>query len=64
MTPFLWMGFNCLKAAEPLQGDSLLFTILFPGVTGTQLIYFRRIKGLVTLEPPSDFEPGTPGLGV
>ena len=24
--PFLWMGFNCLKAAEPLWGDSLLFT--------------------------------------
>ena len=24
---FLWMGLNCLKATEPLQGDSLLFTI-------------------------------------
>ena len=23
---FLWMGFNGLKATEPLQGDSLLFT--------------------------------------
>ena len=23
---FLWMGFNCLKATEPLRGDSLLFT--------------------------------------
>ena len=23
---FLWMGFNYLKALEPLQGDSLLFT--------------------------------------
>ena len=20
--PFFWMGFNCLKATEPLQGDS------------------------------------------
>ena len=28
--PFLWMGFNCLKATEPLQGDSLLFTNKFP----------------------------------
>ena len=24
---FLWMGLNCLKATEPLQGESLLFTI-------------------------------------
>ena len=24
--PFLWIEFNCLKAAEPLRGDSLLFT--------------------------------------
>ena len=24
--PFSWMGFNCLKASEPLRGDSLLFT--------------------------------------
>ena len=23
--PFLWVGFNCLKATELLQGDSLLF---------------------------------------
>ena len=22
----LWIGFNCLKAAEPLRGDSLVFT--------------------------------------
>ena len=25
------MTLNCLKAAEPLQGDSFLFTIQFPG---------------------------------
>ena len=31
MAPFLWMGFNCLKATEPPQGDSFLFTIQFPG---------------------------------
>ena len=24
---FLWTGFNCLKATEPLRGDSSLFTI-------------------------------------
>ena len=26
MAHFLWMGFSCLKAAEPLLWDSLLFT--------------------------------------
>ena len=43
--PFLWMGFNCLKATEPLRGDSLLFTIQFPGVPGAQLIDLGRMKG-------------------
>ena len=23
---FLWMGFNCFKATEPLRGGTLLFT--------------------------------------
>ena len=27
--PFLWAGFNCLKATEPLWGGSLLFTTKF-----------------------------------
>ena len=43
------MGFNCLKATEPAQRDSLLFTIQFPGVPGTQLIDLGRMKGLVDL---------------
>ena len=30
--PFLWMGFNCLKAIEPLRGGSLLFTTKFPEI--------------------------------
>ena len=29
--PFLWVGFNCLKAEEPLLGGSLLVTTKFPG---------------------------------
>ena len=37
------MGFTYLKATEPLRGDSLLFTISFPGVPGTQLINLRMI---------------------
>ena len=38
MAPFLWMGFNCLKAIEPLQGGSLFFTTNFPKTLGTHLI--------------------------
>ena len=30
MTPFLWMEFDCFKAAEPQQGDSLLFITKSP----------------------------------
>ena len=44
-TLFLWMGFNFLKASEPLRGDSLLFTSKSVGVSGTYLIYFRKMKG-------------------
>ena len=43
--PFLWMGFNCLKATEPPRGDSLLFTTKFLESPGTHLIDLRRIKG-------------------
>ena len=43
--PFLWMRFNFLKITEPLLGDSLLFTTQFPGVPGTHLINFSRLKG-------------------
>ena len=57
-------GVNCLKAAEPLRGDSLLFTTKFPENPGTRLIDLERMKGLVDLEQPSGFEHGTPGLGI
>ena len=43
MAPFFMDGFNCLKATEPL-GESLLLTIQFPGVPGTQLIDLGRMK--------------------
>ena len=42
---FLWMGFNCLKAIESLQGGSLLFTTKLPEVPGTHLIDVGRMKG-------------------
>ena len=46
--PFLWMGFNCLKAAEPLRGGSLLFT-KFPEIPGAQLVNLGRRKGCIDL---------------
>ena len=45
IAPFLWMGFNCFKATQPLQGGSLLFTTKFPESPGTHLIYIGRMKG-------------------
>ena len=43
------MGFNCLKAAEPLLGESLPFTTKSPGVPGTHLVDLGRMKGLLKL---------------
>ena len=43
------MGLKCLKATKPLPGDSLLFTIQFPGVPNTQLIDLGWMKGCVDL---------------
>ena len=39
------MGFNWLKATGWLHGDCLLFTTKSPGVSGTQLIDLRGMKG-------------------
>ena len=50
------MGFNYLKAKEPLLGDSLLFITKFPEIPGTHLINLRRIKAELILKPPSGFE--------
>ena len=46
--PFLLMGFKGLKAAEPLQGDDLLFIIKSSGVPGTNLINLRWMKSWVS----------------
>ena len=61
---FLWMGFNCLKATEPLQGGSLLFTTKFPEIPGTHLIDLGRRKAESNLELPSGFDNWTPGMGI
>ena len=42
--PFLWMGLNSLKATQPLQEDSLLFSTQSPGVPGTYLINYDGMK--------------------
>ena len=42
--PLLWMRFNCLRAIEPLRGDSLLFTTNFPEIPGTHFINLGRMK--------------------
>ena len=42
---FLRKLLNCLKATEPLQGDSLLFTTQSPGVPVTHLIDLGMMKG-------------------
>ena len=47
---FLWMGFNCLKATEPLRGDSLFFTTQSPGSPGTHLINFDGMKSWNNLD--------------
>ena len=44
MTPFFCVGFNYLKAAEPLRGESLLFTTKSLQIAGTHLIDLRRMK--------------------
>ena len=53
--PFLWMGFNCFKAKEPLQGASLLFTTQFPEIPGTHLIHLRS-QPCSGSKTPSGFE--------
>ena len=62
MAPFLWMGFNCLKATEPLRGDSLLFTTKSPGVPSTHFIVLRRMKGCVDLGATWWFWTGDPWI--
>ena len=46
MAPVSCMGFKCVKASEPLQGDS---TTKSPGVLGAHLIDFGKLKDGVTL---------------
>ena len=40
------------------------FTTKLPGVLDNLLIDLGKVKAELTLEPPSGFEPETPGLGI
>ena len=39
------MEFNCLKAADPLLGESLLFNTKSPEAFGTNIIDLGKMKG-------------------
>ena len=57
------MGFNCLKAAEPLREDNLIFTIKISEIPGTHLMDFGRIKGWVELGGTQWFWTQNPWIG-
>ena len=44
MAPFYGWG-STVSRLDPLPGGSLLFTIKFPEIPGTQFINLRRVKG-------------------
>ena len=54
------MGLNCVKAADPLLEDSLLFNIKSPEVFVTK----EGWKAESILEPPIGFEFGIHGLAI
>ena len=58
------MGFNCLKATEPLRVSSLLFTATSQKLLVLILLTSEGWKTDSTLEPPSGFEHETLGLGI
>ena len=60
------MGFNWLRIAGSLQGDSLLFTTKSPEILGAIWSTTEGWKAEPTVQPSSGFEHGTPtpGLGI
>ena len=59
VAPFYGWGSTALRL-EPLRGSSLLFIIKFLEIPGTHFIEGWTAE--LTLEPPSGFEHGTPGM--
>ena len=61
----LWPLFmDGVQLSEALWGDSLLFTTLSPGVSGTHFIDLGRMKGWVDVGATNGFEPRTPELEI
>ena len=63
MTPFYGWG-STASRLEQLRGGSLLSITKLPDIPGTYFTDLGRMKGWLTLEPPSGFEHRTPGLGI
>ena len=61
--PFYGWG-STASRLEPLREGSLLFTTKFPEIPGTHFIDLEGWKAESTLELPTGFEHGTPGLGI
>ena len=45
MAALYWLGFNCLKARQPLREDAYFFNSKSPGVPDTHLVDLTMIKG-------------------
>ena len=63
MAPFYGWG-STASRLQPLRGGSLLFTTEFPDILVLTLSTSEGGKAELTLEPPSGFEHGIPGLGI
>ena len=61
--PFYGWG-STASTLDPLREGSLLFTTKFPEIPGTHFIDLEGWKAESTLELPTGFEHGTPGLGI
>ena len=65
--PFLWIGFNCLKATEPLRQwhDTVSFSLF--SLQEFLVLNWSTLEGWkaeLTLKPFSGFEPRTHELGL
>ena len=63
MAPFYRWG-STASRLEPLRGGTLLFTTKFLGNSATHFIDLEGWKADSTMELPSGFEHGSPGLGI
>ena len=63
MTPFYEWG-STASRLQQLRGGSLLFTTKFPEIPSTHLSTSEGWTAESTLEPPSGFGHGSPGLRI